>query len=234
MARQSFLLHLAPLPTMKKITLAAGVLAASTFSFSAAPAHAAACASGTIQFGTMGSLPFICDQGDFRFTLTSVAAGFTSSDGISFSNPDPFSFAYSVNSASPWTGATARSINYSVAWIGAPGRFLSSYTASLSSAISNPKAGKYDVTGAAGSAKATLNNGSSTNDEHFYSTPLTLTSDTFLGNLNSITGGGIQSVQGAVYTGTNTQKTPGPLPILGAGAAFGFSRKYRNRIKLAS
>jgi hypothetical protein len=31
---------------------------------------------------------------------------------------------------------------------------------------------------------------------------------------------------------TNTiQQTPGPLPILGAGAAFGFSRKLRRRIK---
>ena len=30
---------------------------------------------------------------------------------------------------------------------------------------------------------------------------------------------------------TNTFQTPGPLPILGAGAAFGFSRKLRSRIK---
>lgn len=29
----------------------------------------------------------------------------------------------------------------------------------------------------------------------------------------------------------NTYQTPGPLPILGAGAAFGFSRKLRRRIK---
>jgi len=32
---------------------------------------------------------------------------------------------------------------------------------------------------------------------------------------------------------TNTFKTPGPLPILGAGAVFGFSRKLRGRIKAA-
>lgn len=31
----------------------------------------------------------------------------------------------------------------------------------------------------------------------------------------------------------NTFQTPGPLPILGAGAAFGFSRKLRHRIKAA-
>ena len=28
-----------------------------------------------------------------------------------------------------------------------------------------------------------------------------------------------------------TQPVPGPLPLLGAGAAFGFSRKLRGRIK---
>jgi hypothetical protein len=42
-----------------------------------------------------------------------------------------------------------------------------------------------------------------------------------------------------VYTGTgivtmqNNFQTPGPLPVLGAGAAFGFSRKLRSRIKAA-
>jgi hypothetical protein len=35
-----------------------------------------------------------------------------------------------------------------------------------------------------------------------------------------------------INTATNTfSQTPGPLPILGAGAAFGFSRKLRSRIK---
>jgi hypothetical protein len=29
----------------------------------------------------------------------------------------------------------------------------------------------------------------------------------------------------------NTVQTPGPLPVLGAGAACGFSRKLRGRIK---
>lgn len=32
---------------------------------------------------------------------------------------------------------------------------------------------------------------------------------------------------------TNSYQAPGPLPILGAGAAFGFSRKLRSRIKSA-
>ena len=45
-----------------------------------------------------------------------------------------------------------------------------------------------------------------------------------------------------IYSGTtgaqldniiNSVQTPGPLPVLGAGAAFGFSRKLRGRIKAA-
>jgi hypothetical protein len=36
--------------------------------------------------------------------------------------------------------------------------------------------------------------------------------------------------QATLYTAT---PAPGPLPVLGAGAAFGFSRKLRKRIKLA-
>jgi hypothetical protein len=38
---------------------------------------------------------------------------------------------------------------------------------------------------------------------------------------------------GQIDNFTNTFQTPGPLPILGAGAAFGFSRKLRGRIKAA-
>ena len=37
-----------------------------------------------------------------------------------------------------------------------------------------------------------------------------------------------------VATPQGTTRTPGPLPLLGAGAAFGFSRKLRHRIKSAS
>jgi hypothetical protein len=44
----------------------------------------------------------------------------------------------------------------------------------------------------------------------------------------------IPSNSTSIDTFTNTfNQTPGPLPILGAGAAFGFSRKLRGRIKAA-
>ena len=34
--------------------------------------------------------------------------------------------------------------------------------------------------------------------------------------------------------GGDPEEVPGPLPLLGAGAAFGFSRRIRNRIKAAA
>jgi hypothetical protein len=36
------------------------------------------------------------------------------------------------------------------------------------------------------------------------------------------------------YIQSDPTAVPGPLPILGIGAAFGFSRKLRKRIKLAA
>ena len=42
------------------------------------------------------------------------------------------------------------------------------------------------------------------------------------------------STVGASFDTTQATSVPGPLPILGAGAAFGFSRKLRKRIKQAA
>ena len=42
--------------------------------------------------------------------------------------------------------------------------------------------------------------------------------------------GGVSSISN---TYTQTSSVPGPLPLLGAGAAFGFSRRIRSRIKAA-
>jgi len=61
------------------------------------------------------------------------------------------------------------------------------------------------------------------------------------GNLVAINGttavftGTVSVTSGRIDTITDSlNQTPGPLPILGAGAAFGFSRKLRNRIKASA
>ncbi len=56
-----------------------------------------------------------------------------------------------------------------------------------------------------------------------------------IGNYSSLYVRDIYSVNatGRLDNLTNTFQTPGPLPVLGAGAAFGFSRKLRGRIQLS-
>jgi len=44
----------------------------------------------------------------------------------------------------------------------------------------------------------------------------------------------ITGITNSFTTKSQTSEVPGPLPLLGAGAAFGFSRKLRNRVKLAA
>jgi hypothetical protein len=53
-------------------------------------------------------------------------------------------------------------------------------------------------------------------------------------NRFDVTSQGFTSFDNSVNQRLETSSVPGPLPILGAGAAFGFSRKLRSRIKAAA
>jgi hypothetical protein len=213
---------------------AAFLVATGTFMFAgAAPANAAACPNASPALSTLVPLAFTCEQGGFSFTLTSFT-GFVGADAISFANPTADSFTISVNSNAPWTTGP-NVLNYSVT---APtGKVISQYTSAMQSSVSNPKSGNWDVDGAsAGNALATLVNDSSTGGSYSYTPPLP-TTETFTSTLSSITGNGIQGLSSTV-TVTNAptppSSVPGPLPVLGAGAAFGFSRRIRSRIKAAA
>jgi len=197
-----------------------------------APANAAACPTGSPGLGTLLATPpgtFSCDQGGFTFTLTNWS-GFTALDGISFSNPIANQFTFNVNSNVTWTGTTPRTLGYTVT--ARSGKVLEMFTAALSSSVPNPKEGKWTVAGTQGSAVGTKTNGSANDGEFTYTS--NLASDTFTASLGNVTGGGIQAVQSTYTDMDSTTAVPGPLPILGAGAAFGFTRKLRRRIKLAA
>lgn len=209
--------------------------AAGTFAFAgAAPANAApACAGSSIALSTLTPLAYSCDQGGFMFTLTSWS-GFVGDDAISFSNPTATEFTYSLQSNTPWISGT-KTLNYTLT---APsGKVLQFYTSALGSSRPNNKAGKFDVDGSVGIATATLTNNVSMGAQYDYTSPLP-TSETFTDTLYDITGNGIQTVQASFGVvdapPAPTPAVPGPLPIFGAAAAFGFSRKVRNRIKAAA
>ena len=208
--------------------------AAGTFCLAgAAPANAEACPNASPSLSTLTPLAFSCDQGGFTFTLNSFT-GFIGADAISFSNPSATEFTYSINSNVPWTSGS-KSLNYTLT---APsGKVIQFYTAALSSSRPNNKAGKFDVDGSVGIAQATLANNNATGAQYDYTSSLP-TSETFTDTLYDITGNGIQTVQASFGVvdapPAPTPAVPGPLPIFGAAAAFGFSRKVRNRIKAAA
>jgi len=212
---------------------AALLAAAGTFTVAgAAPANAAACPNASPSLSTLTPLAFSCNQGGFIFNLTSWS-GFVGADAISFSNPTANSFTYTLNSNSPWnTGSKV--LNYSIT---APsGKVLVDYTAGMQSSVGNPKGGEWVVDGlSAGAATAKLNNLTSQGGVFDYTAPLP-TSETFTATLGNLTGGGIQGVSSTVTVqdAPPTPAVPGPLPIFGAAAAFGFSRKVRNRLKAAA
>ena len=64
-----------------------------------------------------------------------------------------------------------------------------------------------------------------------------LTTQTFTQSFSATPSGSLAfNSLGTIYSTTPGQgdvEVPGPLPLLGAGAAFGFSRRLRNRIKVA-
>ena len=205
--------------------------AAGTFVFAgAAPANAAACPSGSLGLGTL-TAGFNCTQGGFTFTFTSLS-GFSAADTISFSNPAANQFNYSIQKDIPWTTGS-KVFRYTVA---APsGKVLTDYTALPASAVFGTKAGDFGVVGAAGEALGTTRNSINTLGVASYS-PASLTSDTFIATLDTLSGLGIETLQSSyvVADAPPTPAVPGPLPIFGAAAAFGFSRKVRNRIKAAA
>ena len=224
---------------MKKPSISALFLTASTLSLvSISPAQAApvSCSAGAGGMGLGWNIASLTGlSADGCFIGDKVYSGF------SFSGLSQGGFNFTKSGADHTFSGSGLNFTGS--------NFSYSYTVSLY----NPPAGqeffKYN-TNAAGSAT-----GSALVFSKSLTTPLptnstatellpgnivtfpagTVSALTFTSNLN-LTGGKIDTI-----TDTLTQKigepistVPGPLPILGAGAAFGFSRKLRNRIKLAA
>jgi hypothetical protein len=216
------------------ILLAAGTVGVA----SANPAQAALCSTITNISGGptgLGAGNSCNTAGGWIFTLNSFS-GFGATDALSFTGGGiitaPLTYGI-LQQAGSWTSANnPYTFNYSVT---APTpRLLSSYSSSLTSSVSGVEggdAGTWDVNGTPGAAMAVFSTPTSTNGFKSYST--NLSSDTFSATLNVSTGQ-IQSVTSTINTREPSSAVPGPLPLLGAGAAFGFSRRLRNRVKLAA
>jgi hypothetical protein len=174
--------------------------------------------------------PNPCYQNDYLFTLGTYT-GFLSTDIISFITTNNIigqGFSYQIQSTNFFDPA-GTSLNYTLA--APPGKEFSQYRATIASS-SGVNNGMFSTVGAFGTATNTLTNDNSTGIP--YNLPIRTTTDTFTGNL-SAGNSQVMSVGGTVFSQPiPVVAAPSPLPILGAGAAFGFSRKLRRRIKLAA
>ena len=178
------------------------------------------CTSG-IQFNlqdklvTLGSLTFGGKSGTLGFQYTAIdppsgLAGDQFSLATDF-NPDtngPYSgeFDYTITITNP---------NYTFA------------TAALDSVVSGGGAGTTVIKKIAGFADLVSTNGSNVLAVPVSGTTLSVR------NIWAVGAGDVLDNFKDTYTQKNHADVPGPLPLLGAGAAFGFSRRLRSRVLAA-
>lgn len=237
---------------MKKL-ISAGLLAATALSFTAvSPAKAATgCMGGDKGMYTWGEIKaipnFACVIGDKTYSDFSYSS-MKNDAMITLYNPidddDVFNFSQ--------TGATGMTHNLNLNsannWSNA--KIMLNYKLTVSSGTNKLKNYSGNLTGDNGTQWAmSLAATNATSPSTTTDFPTTLgqqaTTPTKLFNKNvsttnfsndviaNATGDGLTQFSNRL----NQQlppKAPGPLPLLGAGAAFGFSRKLRNRVKLAA
>ncbi len=166
-------------------------------------------------------------------TITTLGSG-----NVSTGTADSLDFSIQGNPNSydnPFTGI----LKYSIA---APNlRSIVDYTNSLtSSANMGFNTGTFDLTGSAGTAVAQYNPVNvSIGQTKTYASTSVLT-DAFTARIGVTQGTIEQFTQSFNFQNTPPQPpgpggvpVPGPLPVLGAGIAFGYSRKLRKRIAAA-
>lgn len=227
---------------MNKLSLSAGLLAAGTLTFAsiviAAPASAITCTAVTT-LSSLGVGNSCSDDGTWTFKLTGFS-GFSGDDQLQISTGGP-NFSYTLGAQSPWSttgGSPAGNYTISYDLIAAlPGRYFSMFSAQPSSTIiplaNNFATWKLTSANAPGQITSSQAGAVSTAAVLPYSNNTTLI-DSFTGVL-TVSGGKIQTVQSDILTAPNmSTSVPGPLPVLGAGAAYSFSRRLRRRIKKLS
>jgi len=194
------------------------------------PANAMSCADG--QLATLLGNQCTTSEG-FLFTLTGFNS-FLGTDQLSFTPAGINNFQYSVQGTMAYVpSGSPYSLSYTLT--APPSRLLDMFTSGGSSSFIGT-ASTWNV--AATSPQAQSANGTIgfpiVVGGLGQFTPDIVTS-TFTGTLN-VTAGQVSTVTSLVTSNNAPPVTtvPGPLPLLGAGAAFGFSRKLRKSIKAAA
>ncbi len=141
---------------------------------------------------------------------------------LSESGSEGITHSITVSSATGFNNTAGYSLNYTITKTGT--QTLDWWRPSSASSLNNPE---FDITWTATNPANTSSRdeNSGLSPKNFF-TPGTTTTNvtTAIAPIND----GPQSISLTLF------QTPGPLPIMGAGVAFGFSRRLRNRIKLSN
>jgi hypothetical protein len=232
-----------PLKLGASVLFAAGTIALVNVS----PAQAACTGAGNTMPGggnsTFGgfTLGNSYDAGNgFCFTLNSFASGFTSGNSLIVSST-PTTLGLSSSKPTPgFTGNNSFSYTFSRFSPDPSNLVIQEYTGTVASSAPPVNNSTATMTFNAASGPSITSNGFvafgvnlSSSPSYVYPTP-SLRSETFTASMSVTAGQMNQFSTSTLWAPPVTTPTPGPLPLLGAGAAFGFSRKLRSRIKLSA
>lgn len=199
---------------------------------SGTPVKAAACVDNFLGL-LSGNSPCTDSQG-YEFSFIG-STGFNTTPTLGVGDQFAFqssfgNFQYSLQAATAYTTTPGTySISYKVK---APtGKLLSQLTSGLQSS-DNTATGTWTIEGTQGKAETTLT-APLTATGGVYNYAPKLSEDTFTATL-VVTSGNISTVGSMLKPAPIPSEVPGPLPIIGAGAAFGFSRKIRRRIQASA
>jgi hypothetical protein len=214
----------------RKALLTAGLLSGAALSsivFSA-PANAACGGGQLVVLKTVGTIS--CGDKNYIFdTIMSPYSGFADTDTYSILQTGGIHTLSVSAGLTNWTAANSPfKLNYSVVTTG------SEFITAFNSAITTPDTtatGNYTVFETNGTPQNAVASAPSMTSP-LSVTPL-LSAATFSTTL-TVNSGFVTQVTSSIRQGFPRSEVPGPLPLLGAGAAFGFSRRIRNRIKAAA
>jgi len=172
-----------------------------------------------------------CESGDKIYSDFSFTGFDTATTSLSITDAGE-QHTFSANGLNLGTGSMA---SYSYKVTIAPGNpnasFLAYRTGATTSDVMTPLTGTKTLTGTPTGGVSTSTDGAVGNV--FTYAPTIAGPVDFAGSIN-VTGGRMDVITDSLVQKVNgTSSVPGPLPLLGAGAAFGFSRRIRSRIKAA-
>ncbi len=212
-----------PATLKSKLALVAGLPLVLVATLGSGSAKAAACVDGSLT--SLLSVSCTTSEG-FIFKLNSFSS-FGGADAFSFTSAGSGTFQYSLQGASAYTlTGNPYSIVYELT---APsGNLLKAFTTGGATSL-DPSSATWVIAASPGpTASGTIAFTGQANGSATFSPQINFS--TFTATLN-VTTGNVSAVTSLV---SSDAPVPGPLPILGAGAAFGFSRKLRRRINQAA